>query len=67
MGQNLRLLLFSFIYFFLLSFFLCYQETDSSGEASEAYVKAPISNLAPDSAIVIVVPHLLQVHRGEVS
>jgi len=67
MGQNLRLVLFSFIYFFLLSFFLSYQESDSSGEASEVYLKASLSNLAPDSAIMTVVPHLLQVHTDTVS
>ena len=55
MGQNRRLVLFSFIYFFLLSFFLCYQENDSSGEASEVYLKAPLSNLAPDSFRVSVI------------
>jgi hypothetical protein len=54
MGQISRLILFSFIYFFLLSFFIC-------------YLKAPISNLAADNAIVIVVPHVLQVHTQKLS
>jgi hypothetical protein len=67
MGQNLRPVLFSFIYFFLLSFFLCYQEIDSSGEDSEVYLKTHLSNLAPDSVKVIVVPQLLQVHTEKLS
>jgi hypothetical protein len=66
-GQNLRLVLFSFIYFFLLSFFLCYQEIGSSDSASEVYLKARLSNLASDSAIVSVVSHLLQVYTEKAS
>jgi len=58
-------LFYLLICFFFLSFFLCYQEIDVSGEASEVYAKAPFSNLAPDSAIAIVVPYLL--HTENVS
>jgi hypothetical protein len=50
MGQNLRLVIFSFVYFSLLSFFLCYQEIDSTGKASEACPKAPFPTL-PHTAL----------------